>query len=169
MLTPGYHTFSLICWEEIILFLSFLCPYPALPSELHVSEKHTNSSHASFTAAGNKLQGQKWTLGYEGGNTVKCGFTFSTACGGFDWGLFVLGWVFCGVCGVFWWRIFFIWLVLGGGGWVVPPMKSWSLVQNMFPGNNNKRLLDASSPDWPEPENVVKITQSYSVPPVPGS
>lgn len=48
-------------------------------------------------------------------------------------------------------------------------MKSWSLVQNMFPGNNNKRLLDASSPDWPEPENVVKITQSYSVPPVPGS
>lgn len=79
------------------------------------------------------------------------------------------GGFFVGFVGFFGGVFFFIWLVLGGGGWVVPPMKSWSLVQNMFPGNNNRRLLDASSPDWPEPENVVKITQSYSVPPVPGS
>ena len=44
-----------ICRERIILFLSFMCSYPGLPSELHISEQHTNSSHASFTPAGNKL------------------------------------------------------------------------------------------------------------------
>lgn len=116
MLTPGYHTFSFICWEKIILFFSSLCPYPALPSELHVSEKHTNSSHASFAAAGNKLQGQKWTLGCVGGNTIKCRITFSTpfagnVCSGVGFLCFSL------FVGVFWWFCFHLVGLLVGWFW----------------------------------------------------
>lgn len=59
VLTSGYQTFHFICQERLIPFLSLVRPYPGLPSELHISEQHKNSSHASFTPAG------KQTLGTE--------------------------------------------------------------------------------------------------------
>lgn len=83
-------------------------------------------------------------------------------CGGFRG--FVFLWGFFSVFFLFGWLVGF-----GGFVCVVASKKSWSLVQNTFPRNNNKRLRDASSPDWPEPEKFVKITEIYSVLPVPNS